>query len=53
MRTMLRSKVTLLFSACAVAIFAVSGSAMALTTDGSGTTAASPMIQSDKADYAP
>jgi VCBS repeat-containing protein len=53
MRTMLRSKVTLLFLACAFAIFAVAGTTMALTTDGSGTTSLSPTIQSDKADYAP
>src|SRR5829696_6365598 len=53
MRTMLRSKVTLLFLAFAV-MLAVSGTAMALTTDGSGTTtAASPTISSDKADYRP
>jgi hypothetical protein len=50
---MLRSKVTLLYLACAVAIFAVSGTAMALTTDGSGTTSLSPTIQSDKANYPP
>ena len=53
MRTMLRSKVTLLFLVFAVAIFAVAGAAMALTTDGSGTTSLSPTIQSDKADYFP
>ena len=53
MRTMLRSKVTLLFLAFAVAIFAVAGMAMAQTTDTSGSTAAAPTIQSDKADYAP
>src|SRR5829696_7032430 len=53
MRTFLRSKVTLLFLAFAVAIFAVTGTAMALTTDGSGTTSLSPTIQSDKEDYAP
>src|SRR5918995_1156076 len=53
MRTRLRSKVTLLFLAFAVAIFAVSGTAMALTTDGSGTTSLSPTIQSDKDDYPP
>jgi hypothetical protein len=57
MRTWLRSKVTLLFLALAVATFAVAGTAMALTSDPSGdtsgTTAASPTITSDKADYAP
>src|SRR5215207_10970838 len=53
MRTRLRSKVTLLLLAFAVAIFAVAGTAMALTSDPSGTTSASPTIQSDKADYAP
>jgi hypothetical protein len=53
MRTMLRSKVTLLFLAFAV-MLAVGGTAMALTTDGSGTTTSvSPTISSDKADYAP
>src|SRR5215208_6986887 len=53
MRTRLRSKVTLLLLAFAVAIFAVAGTAMALTSDPSGTTSSSPTIQSDKADYAP
>ena len=53
MRTMLRSKVTLLFLAFAVAIFAFAGMAMAQTTDTSGSTAAAPTIQSDKDDYAP
>jgi hypothetical protein len=53
MRTYLRSKVTLLFLAFAVAIFAISGTAMALVTDTSGNTAPAPTIQSDKADYAP
>ena len=53
MRTMLRSKVTLLFLAFAVAIFAVAGMAMAQTTDTSGSTAAAPTIQSDKEDYPP
>src|SRR5215208_3370076 len=53
MRTRLRSKATLLFIAFAVAIFAVAGTAMALTSDPSGTTSSSPTIQSDKADYAP
>src|SRR5215213_2140426 len=53
MRTILRSKVTLLFVVCA-AMLAFAGTAMALTTDTSGTTtAASPTITSDKADYAP
>src|SRR5215211_4102648 len=52
MRTRLRSKVTLLFIVCA-ALLAVGGTAMALTTDTSGTTSSSPTIQSDKADYAP
>ena len=53
MRTMLRSKVTLLFLAFAV-MLAVGGTAMALTTDTSGTTtSASPTISSDKDDYAP
>jgi HSP20 family molecular chaperone IbpA len=50
---MLRSKVTLLFLAFAVAIFAVAGMAMAQTTDTSGSTAAAPTIQSDKEDYPP
>ena len=53
MRTKLRIKTTLLFLAFAVAIFAVGGTAMAITTDTSGTTSSSPTIQSDKADYAP
>src|SRR5829696_10479260 len=53
MRTYLRSKATLLFLAFAVAIFAISGTAMALVTDTSGNTAPAPTIQSDKADYAP
>ena len=53
MRTFLRGKAKLLFLAFAVAIFAVAGTAMAITTDGSGTTSLSPTIQSDKADYAP
>ena len=52
MRTMLRSKVTLLFIVCA-ALLAFAGMAMAQTTDTSGSTAAAPTIQSDKADYAP
>src|SRR5215213_3868128 len=52
MRTMLRSKVTLLFIVCA-ALFAFAGTAMALVTDGSGSTSPSPTIQSDQADYAP
>src|SRR5215213_911898 len=53
MRTMLRSKVTLLLIVCA-ALLAIGGTAMALTTDTSGTTStASPTIQSDKADYPP
>ena len=52
MRTRLRSKVTLLFIVCA-ALLAVGGTAIAFTADPSGTTATSPTIQSDKADYAP
>jgi hypothetical protein len=52
MRTKLRSKVTLLFIVCA-ALLAFAGTAMAVVTDTSGTTATSPTIQSDKADYAP
>jgi hypothetical protein len=39
--------------AFAVALLAVGGTAMAITTDTSGTTSSSPTIQSDKADYAP
>ena len=52
MRTRLRSKVTLLFIVFAV-LLAFAGTAMALTTDTSGSTAPAPTIQSDKADYAP
>src|SRR5687767_2502263 len=52
MRTRLRSKFTLLFIMCA-ALLAVGSTAMALTTDTSGTTAPAPTIQSDKDDYAP
>src|SRR5215212_898612 len=52
MRTMLRSKIALLFIVCA-ALLAVGGTAMALTTDTSGSTSPSPTIQSDKDDYAP
>src|SRR5215208_2050728 len=56
MRTVLRSKVTLLFIICA-ALLAFGGTAMALVSDPSGdasaTTSSSPTIASDKADYAP
>jgi hypothetical protein len=57
MRTVLRSKVTLLFIVCA-ALLAFGGTAMALVSDPSGntsatTTSSSPTITSDKADYAP
>jgi hypothetical protein len=56
MRTRLRSKFTLFFIVCA-ALLAVGGTAMALVADTSGstsgTTAAAPTIQSDKADYGP
>src|SRR5215210_5195038 len=52
MGTRLRSKVTLLFIVCA-ALLAVGGTAMALTTDTSGSTSPSPTISSDKADYSP
>src|SRR5215203_223726 len=53
MRTrLMRSKISLLFIVCA-ALLAFAGTAMALTSDPSGTTSASPTIQSDKADYAP
>jgi photosystem II stability/assembly factor-like uncharacterized protein len=56
MRTVLRSKVTLLFIVCA-ALLAFGGTAMALVSDPSGdtsaTTSSSPTIASDKADYAP
>src|SRR5215218_9767402 len=52
MRTKLRSKFTLFFIVCA-ALLAFAGTAMALTSDPSGTTSASPTITSDKADYAP
>jgi hypothetical protein len=57
MRTVLRSKVTLLFIICA-ALLAFGGTAMALVSDPSGdtsatTTSSSPTITSDKADYAP
>ena len=52
MRTVLRSKVTLLFIVCA-ALLAFGGTAMALVSDPSGTTTASPTIASDKADYGP
>jgi hypothetical protein len=52
MRTKLRSKVTLLFVVCA-ALLAVAGTAMALTTDTSGSTSPAPTIQSDKDDYPP
>src|SRR5215212_2015049 len=48
----LRSKVTLLFIVCA-ALLAFAGTAIALTTDTSGSTTPAPTIQSDKADYAP
>src|SRR5215203_799965 len=53
MRTrLMRSKISLLFIVCA-ALLAFAGTAMALTSDPSGTTSASPTITSDKADYAP
>src|SRR5215213_4144977 len=52
MGTRLRSKFTLLFIVCA-ALLAVGGTAMALTTDTSGSTSPSPTISSDKADYSP
>src|SRR5215218_7200039 len=52
MRTKLRSKFTLFFIVCA-ALLAFAGTAMALVSDPSGNTAASPTITSDKADYAP
>src|SRR5215210_5380367 len=52
MRTKLRSKFPLLFIVCA-ALLAVGGTAMALTTDTSGSTSPSPTISSDKADYSP
>jgi hypothetical protein len=49
MRTKLRSKVTLLFIVCAVLIAIPEAAALAQDTG----TPAAPMIQSDKADYAP
>src|SRR5215211_1548673 len=52
MRTFLRSKVTLLFIVCA-ALLAFAGTAMALTTDTSGSTSPAPTIQSDLPDYSP
>ena len=52
MGTTLRSKFTLLFIVCA-ALLAFAGTALALTTDTSGSTSPAPTIQSDKDDYAP
>ena len=49
MRTMLRSKVTLLFIVCAVLVAVPGAAALAQDTG----TAPAPTIQSDKADYAP
>jgi photosystem II stability/assembly factor-like uncharacterized protein len=52
MRTMLRGKVTLLLLAFA-AMLAVGGTALALTTDTSGSTSPAPTIQSDQVDFSP
>ena len=53
MGTTLRSKFTLLFIAFAVAMFIFPAMAFAEVISSDGTTASSPTIQSDKADYAP